>query len=388
MKQPIKKTHGFTLVEMIVVIAIIAILAAVIIPTTAGFIDRARLSNDRQAAASMTQALRSAAILGEVEGSLDAFEAREAINAFAEGEGFTFETTARNTGFFFIPASSPENNRIIALKFSDAEGIPQGELFNDAFETRLFNLIKPQPVSAFSVLDAETPEQLFGNDRILLTYSGSLVAEVVWAIRNSANPDFIEFLSDPSLLERLARGTAGLERAKALYFDDNGLEAPFSPKRAIYISNATWYGNTEGGAIQRVIFAPGISNLPNIPDLNGVPLTLPRTIRSTTMEESRVTEIFGSALTHVVAVDKETLPQWSGITASVSQADLVEGVPTPREVVFDLSELENRSLVTGYDVIINGRNVTVFIFTAEGLTARADLTVDVFVADEIVDPND
>ena len=52
MKKNNKK--GFTLTEMIVVIAIIGILAGVLIPTITGYINKARLSNDQQVAASMT----------------------------------------------------------------------------------------------------------------------------------------------------------------------------------------------------------------------------------------------------------------------------------------------------------------------------------------------
>ena len=49
-----KRNKGFTLTEMIVVIAIIGILAGVLIPTIIGYVNKARLSNDQQVAASMT----------------------------------------------------------------------------------------------------------------------------------------------------------------------------------------------------------------------------------------------------------------------------------------------------------------------------------------------
>lgn len=49
----IKKKKGFTLVELIVVIAIIGVLAAILIPTLIGYIDQAKKANDRTIAKSL-----------------------------------------------------------------------------------------------------------------------------------------------------------------------------------------------------------------------------------------------------------------------------------------------------------------------------------------------
>ena len=51
---------GFTIVELVIVIAVIAILAAVLIPTFAGIIKKANLSADQQAVRQMNIALVAA----------------------------------------------------------------------------------------------------------------------------------------------------------------------------------------------------------------------------------------------------------------------------------------------------------------------------------------
>ena len=53
----IKSRKGFTLIELLVVIGILAVLAAIAIPSVAGLIDRANVSSDQTNANEMTNAV-------------------------------------------------------------------------------------------------------------------------------------------------------------------------------------------------------------------------------------------------------------------------------------------------------------------------------------------
>ena len=65
---------GFTVVELVIVIAIIAILAGVLIPTFAGLIQKANESNDIQAAKNMNTFLAAANVNGDVNSILDVYD--------------------------------------------------------------------------------------------------------------------------------------------------------------------------------------------------------------------------------------------------------------------------------------------------------------------------
>ena len=75
MKRSTKK--GFTIVELVIVIAIIAILAAVLIPTFASLIQKANESNDIQAAKNMNTFLAAANVTGDIKSILDVYDVFE-----------------------------------------------------------------------------------------------------------------------------------------------------------------------------------------------------------------------------------------------------------------------------------------------------------------------
>lgn len=87
--------RAFTITELVIVIAVVAILAAVLIPTFAGVIDKANMSVDQQAVRDMNLALVNANIDGSVEVLSDALEVLEeagmdAKNYKALASGYDF----------------------------------------------------------------------------------------------------------------------------------------------------------------------------------------------------------------------------------------------------------------------------------------------------------
>lgn len=116
-----KKTRkaGFTIVELVIVVAVIAILAAVLIPTFSSLIKKANLSNDKSFVRNMNTTLAA-------EGALEKFDsAGDAIDALNRN-GFSGKYNTYSSGYHYC--YSLENNRMYLLDDNNVVVYPEEEV--------------------------------------------------------------------------------------------------------------------------------------------------------------------------------------------------------------------------------------------------------------------
>ena len=135
-----QKKKGFTIIELVIVIAVIAILSAVLIPTFAGIIKKSKESVDQQALRQMNMVLATEAIDGEIDSIEDVRKALTEAGFNAD----SYVPITAGTAFVW----DKENNKIVQVTVSgEGEDIIYTNITSsqDTYtKTEAIPLVKPE----------------------------------------------------------------------------------------------------------------------------------------------------------------------------------------------------------------------------------------------------
>jgi prepilin-type N-terminal cleavage/methylation domain-containing protein len=264
---------GFTLVELIVVIAIVAILAAVSIVGFTRYIENARYSNDNQAAAQMSDVIQYY-LADKADLDLDATDVTSIIE---ENSGGSFDFTPQSKDHAFVYLSESKEIIVVDVSESISSGLPLS--FG---QTRL--LSDGDNIDFDSTVD--TPEEVFGVGTFLISKGGSNLAEFVASVRGLAESDNLFDDFQGLLDDKDSLSNEGGERDFIGAILDE-----FDPEYNLFVNNNGWSHipyevNYYSSEFRRIVFQDGIKNLPTMTTASiayihiDANISLPRTIKT------------------------------------------------------------------------------------------------------------
>ncbi len=258
-----KIRKAFTITELVIVIAVIAILAAVLIPTFTNVIRRAKISSDTQTVASLNTALSAYA----VDHAVDSEEDLRAVFDGTYGEGFYDSLRPESAQYGYHYWYDTRSGR---LELSRSGDLAEGEMASAQAFASLAFAEGGAPSFAGAGLRASLKEGY-----VLLDKGGSAVADTLSALDTLADAE--DYLSavqkagklgteDASLQEPLhaaLQSTAILTDAGAFRFaGESAVQLQIAPNGTklsgalyIYDESAGEVTQTQAGEAQPVVYA-------------------------------------------------------------------------------------------------------------------------------------
>lgn len=253
MKKPVvNRKKGFTLVELVIVIAVIAVLAAILIPTFGNVIKSARLEKARANANNATKQLRIEAVYDNVS-----YYSTERAKEILEEKGYDLKTEVKGYSFYYNVSSNTveylEDSAVLSNS-ADSGGIKTVYADGEA---------KSYPITVETINEKKTHYRYIDND--------GAYTSIISAIKNlpkNASNNLAQMTKNFSTM-RYSKENKAAFRAAADHFNS------FAPSEgnALYFSeDGEPIINLTAGkefTFKNVVFQEGvmtISEFDNIPD--------------------------------------------------------------------------------------------------------------------------
>ncbi|MEG1711340.1 MAG: prepilin-type N-terminal cleavage/methylation domain-containing protein [Clostridia bacterium] len=226
------KKKGFTLVELMIVIVIIGILAAVIIPTVTNAIEKAKIAADKSDLHNMNMIIEQY----KIEENLSAVDIHVAYSALVGDKQYDLKSTAKDSSYWF-------NENTQKIEYYNTKDVITKSIKNSG---KLNNTY----AAAETDLRDEVGKIAHDTNLIYIDQDDSNLSNAINGIRNHAGTgkNFNEFLT---LLDK--------EDAKVkAIINDN-----FNPSTTIYVSNIEMRVTNDTN--YNIVFALGIKKIPQSP---------------------------------------------------------------------------------------------------------------------------
>jgi len=147
----IKSKNGFTLVEIIVVLVILAVMAAIIVPSYAGYIDKARATRCKMQRADLAEKFLA---MYYDDDRLRECTTRDEITAVT---GENVAQYMRDNGYYEGSVKCPVDNQAYGFRFTYTNNRPKGEFIcscvEDSDEFSAFEAISKSAAAAYTGWD-------------------------------------------------------------------------------------------------------------------------------------------------------------------------------------------------------------------------------------------
>ena len=224
MKQTKKRT-GFTVVELVIVIAVVAVLAAVMIPVFSGIIDTANLSNDTSLVANINKILAAEKILLN-RGANDAVEVRK----FVKENGLKLETKTKGQYLWYDVA----NNQVVLAGITE-----DGDIALASAGAR-------DATGKGKLKEATSPENFVEGYLFISEGSSDGLANAIYTLRNPASAENIT-----NALKEIAKQNG------PLYDTLNA----FMSTTAVMTENATFFAGENAAVVNRIVVSDKMSTV-------------------------------------------------------------------------------------------------------------------------------